>query len=432
MKIIIHRGTSEIGGTCIELQSCSTRILLDFGMPLVNKQGGSFEFNKYKKLSTEELLKQGILPNVKGAYSSKPGIDGLIISHAHADHFGMMHYLNPVIPVWLGKATYKILELNNIFLNQNNNIPNPRYFKHEESFTIGDFKITPYLNDHSAYDSYSFLIEAEGKRLFYSGDFRSHGRREKLYKQFLDNPPGNIDCLIIEGTTIGRSDVKMKTEEDVEDELAALFKKSKSINYIYTSSQNVDRLVSIYKACRNSNKIFAADIYTINVLHELSEFAKFPTPLKGYPNIKVLYPHSLTTRLLDNQKTEHVYKFQPHKIDKKHISQNPSGYVLNVRPSMKKDLQKIETDGGNLIYSMWSGYKNQETTKEFLDWLISKNFAIHNIHTSGHANRETLKQLADALNPKSIIPVHTFEKKRYKEVFDQKVIEANDNEVVGV
>ena len=81
---------------------------------------------------------------------------------------------------------------------------------------------------------------------------------------------------------------------------------------------------------------------------------------------------------------------------------------------------------------MWSGYKNQETTKKFLAWLISKNFAIHDIHTSGHANRETLKQLADALNPKSIIPVHTFEKKRYKDVFDQKVIEANENEVIGI
>ena len=81
---------------------------------------------------------------------------------------------------------------------------------------------------------------------------------------------------------------------------------------------------------------------------------------------------------------------------------------------------------------MWSGYKKQETTKKFLAWLISKNFAIHDIHTSGHANRETLKQLADALKPKSIIPVHTFEKKRYKDVFDQKVIEANDDEVIGV
>ncbi len=81
---------------------------------------------------------------------------------------------------------------------------------------------------------------------------------------------------------------------------------------------------------------------------------------------------------------------------------------------------------------MWAGYKNQETTKKFLDWLISKNFTIHDIHTSGHANREILKQLADALNPKSIIPVHTFEKKRYKDVFDQKVNEVDDNEVIGI
>jgi ribonuclease J len=48
MNFTIHKGTNEIGGTCIELQSGENRILLDFGMPLVNKSEKGFDFTAYK------------------------------------------------------------------------------------------------------------------------------------------------------------------------------------------------------------------------------------------------------------------------------------------------------------------------------------------------------------------------------------------------
>jgi len=39
MKFKIHRGTKEIGDSCVEVWAESTRILLGFGMPLVEKNG---------------------------------------------------------------------------------------------------------------------------------------------------------------------------------------------------------------------------------------------------------------------------------------------------------------------------------------------------------------------------------------------------------
>lgn len=432
MNLTIHRGTNEVGGTCIELQSGISRILLDFGMPLVNKSGTSFAFSQYKKLSIAELVVQGILPNVHGAYSGKPEIDGAIISHPHADHYGLMQYLNKDIPIWLGEATHRILELNNIFLLQSNRILNPKYFEKEKPFKVGNFTLTAYWTDHSAFDSYSFLVEAENKRIFYSGDFRAHGRKGKAYKWFLHNAPKNIDCLLIEGTTIGRKQENLKTEDDIKDELSGIFSKSESINYIYTSSQNIDRLVSIYKACLASRKTFVVDVYTANVLHTLSEFARLPSPLKGFPNLKVFFPHRLTTSLFKRGYGEMANKFSKHKITKDKISEDPSRFVLLVRASMRKDLEKIITSSGNLIYSMWEGYKEQPTTQQFIDWLKGKSFTIHDIHTSGHADTGTLKELADTLAPRSIIPIHTFHKKDYKNIFSQSVIELNDNETINI
>ncbi len=64
--------------------------------------------------------------------------------------------------------------------------------------TIGPFRITPYVVDHSAYDAYALLIEADGRRLFYSGDFRMHGRKSRTMERLLAKPPEAIDALLME------------------------------------------------------------------------------------------------------------------------------------------------------------------------------------------------------------------------------------------
>ena len=56
-ELTIHRGTHEIGGSCIELCSSSgnTRIILDIGLPLVNKDMSPFDWNAHRKLTLPEL-----------------------------------------------------------------------------------------------------------------------------------------------------------------------------------------------------------------------------------------------------------------------------------------------------------------------------------------------------------------------------------------
>ena len=429
MQLTIHRGTNEIGGTCIELQSGDSRILLDFGMPLLNANDKAFNFKEFEKLSVSELVSKSVLPDVEDAYTEHSKIDGLIISHSHADHYGLMQYLDKDIPVWIGKATHEILKLNNIFLNQENNIENPNYFERWKQFQIGDFTITPYWNDHSAFDAYSFLIEANGKKLFYSGDLRSHGRKKEVYKKFIENPPKDIDCLIMEGTTIGRNFIKSKTEEDIEHDFYECFKNSTSINYVFTSTQNIDRLVSLYKACLKAGKTFVVDVYGAQLLEKLSEFAKLPSLLKGYSNMGVYFYSKPTSKLMKEGYEKMVYKYVPKKIEKDDIINNSSDYVLLVRSSMLRDLKSMNVKDGNLIYSMWSGYKDQPKTKEFIEFFEGNNCNVIDMHTSGHADVETLIEYANAINPKLIIPIHTNNKKDYKSIFDQPILELDDNQI---
>jgi ribonuclease J len=149
-------------------------------------------------------------------------------------------------------------------------------------------------------------------------------------------------------------------------------------------------------------------------------------------DLKVLFPYRLTTNLFKRGYGSVARKFSKQKISKDEISENPSNYVVLVRPSMIIDLERINAASGNLIYSMWEGYKEKIETKQFLDWLKSKNFTICDIHTSGHADIDTLKEFADTLAPKSIIPIHTFNKKDYKNIFSQNILELNDNETLNI
>ena len=67
------------------------------------------------------------------------------------------------------------------------------HFESGKSFWIGDIEITPYLMDHSAFDAYAFIIKSNGKSLFYSGDFRIHGRKTKAFDWFCYNVEKEVD-----------------------------------------------------------------------------------------------------------------------------------------------------------------------------------------------------------------------------------------------
>ena len=431
MNFKIHRGTKEIGGSCVEIWTESTRIVVDFGMPLVNPDKTQFDSRAIKNFSVKELISKGVLPDIKGLYE-KSGDTALILSHAHQDHFGLIKYVNEKCKIYSGKPTQKLIEITNTFTNQDWEITNSQHFESGKPFVVGDIEVTPYLMDHSAFDAHAFLIKADGKSLFYSGDFRIHGRKTKAFDWFSYNTEKNVDYLLLEGTTIGRVDKRFPTEAEIETEFVNTFKASKGIILIYTSGQNIDRLVSIYKACKKTGKTLAVDFYIANVLKELSKFRKIPYPSMSFPEIKVFFPYRLS-RMISNQGNEKMlYRFKYFKITKEQIDEQFNKTVMIVRPSMLKDLEYIKRlENGIFIYSMWDGYKKEKTTKEFINFLIGKGMTEKQIHTSGHADRDALKRMVNVLKPKNIVPIHTFEGDEYEKIFTgTKVRRINDNETV--
>ncbi len=246
MQITIHRGAQTIGGSCIEISSGNRRIIFDIGSALMEKDGAEIDSAKSNKPS----IANGLLPDVKGLYKDdSPEIDAIFITHAHMDHYGLLDYIHPDIPVYLSKGSKALIEIGKVFYPEDSKVSfdNFKTFEHWQSFELSLFKITSYLMDHSGYDASSFLIEADGQKVFYSGDFRGHGRKAKLLDNFIQRPVNNVDCLLMEGTTLsGQHKVGFASEKEVEQGFVDIFAKQQDVSFVMAAGSNIDRLVSLY------------------------------------------------------------------------------------------------------------------------------------------------------------------------------------------
>jgi len=99
------------------------------------------------------------------------------------------------------------------------------YLEHGKRLTLGPFTLIPHLVDHSGFDAYALEVEADGRRLFYSGDLRAHGRKAKLFERMVASPPRGVDVMLMEGTTLGRlpDDGQFASEADLERAFVSAF-----------------------------------------------------------------------------------------------------------------------------------------------------------------------------------------------------------------
>ena len=409
MNLVVHRGTNEIGGSCVEIATNKSRVLIDIGL--------SLDFEMKTKEQQELISKQ--------AQNWCVGVDAIFISHYHQDHHGLLSEVSPGVPVFVTCGTASMFNINSVFLPNKTRVKNVQIIYPATTIapaipvTFGDIKITAFTVDHSAYDACAFLIEAEGKRILYSGDIRLHGRKGILYK----NLPRNVDYLILEGTNIEK-DILSKTENEIEQELVELFKKEDDkLNLVWCSGQHIDRLTNIFKAARKTNRTMVTDIYVAACLHEIhAQNDKIPSPLSHA--IKVWYTKPIKYK---DGETNYSLLFQKQRIRPQEIKQNPGKFVVLMRPSMLSVLnQNLKVSHANVITSMWKEYEKDE--KKFFDWVDMQSYEKKHIHTSGHADMQSLRIIADYINPKEIIPIHTLKKESFKATFQQRIKLLEDNE----
>ena len=202
---------------------------------------------------------------------------------------------------------------------------------------------------------------------------------------------------------------------------------------LYFSAQNIDRLVSFYRASLKGGKIFAIDFYTANILGCLKDYGEIPYPSKNYPNIRVFFPYWLCRRITQQGEQELMYRYKSYKITRGEISDRSGEIMMMVRPSMLKDLELIKNiEGATFIYSLWEGYLQDDSMQKMMRFIKKKKMKFYQVHTSGHAEIATLKKVVKKLKPGKIVPIHTFHPGKYGGLFSRKIEQVSDGEVFEV
>ena len=433
MKFTIHRGANEIGGSCVEVAAGNTRILLDFGMPLSDSLGGDFAESAIEGKSINELIEKKILYPIKGLYKGvPPQIDAILISHSHKDHYGFLKYAHPDIPVYMSNGAQKLVKILNIFVRKEGRLQLPRAVKtvcDRKSFDVGDLLITPYLVDHSAFDAMSFHVveKTSGKNIFYTGDFRAAGWKRKLFDRFVSNPPKGVDSLIMEGTMMGREAGKYPTEQDVLNRMVDILRETDNkVTFVCCSSQNIDRIVTFYKAARKTKSLLVIDPYTACVLNVIKS-PRNHIPQMDWDSVKVFVANYYgkgdvyVGKINDSEFKGLLLEIGRAKIKPNDFPGLNKKALVLMRGSMLPAIEKIPCiKGSKIVYSQWRGYieKNSSEARKFNDFVRKYEMCLEHVHTSGHATVDKLKEFAAALKPKQIIPIHTEHAERFKEFFE--------------
>src|SRR6266545_822940 len=306
VELTFYGGLRTSGGTKILLRTDHGAVFVDFGMDF-ELEGHYFDEPWDPPFYIPSLLQIGALPDIEGLYRMKPGrpVDGVLVSHPHLDHVGHVPLLSPQIPVYAGTDTKALTNIRSE--THDHDWKNDWSHTDWRTFSSGDvvdiegtaISFMPLAVDHSVLGSYGFIIQAEDKKIAYTGDLRLHGRRPEQTEHFLNLLRLNhIDALISEGTHVEpggrdveadlvaqmeavyahklgpeaphRIEVPCITEDDVEARLAEIFRSAEGLVVVESAPIDLDRIFSVWRAAQESRRLLVLPARTGYIIREAS------------------------------------------------------------------------------------------------------------------------------------------------------------------
>lgn len=416
MKIIVHRGAEEIGGTCVEVRTKKTRVLFDYGLPLPRLDPATGR-------SVEATPKQAIL-DIPGLYdaASLP-ISAIVLSHTHPDHYGALlaKPVNQGIKVYMTEIMEDVIRITAKMPREPRKLEaRVEHYRKGVRFVVGNIGITPFLMDHTAAEAFAFMIETEGKRLIYTGDFRAHGGKAAAFRQFLAAYLGPVDVLITEGGLAGVE--KGPAEHEVMRELESLAQGRDGTLYVMCSGQNIDLVDNLAQLARNTRRYLVVDGYTALLLERLRILAR-----KQGVELKLPGLHTEYLRVIDNNATKRIAELPEYAETYARTRAKMIGWdavrhalgrlIIPVRANAQlwADRQIKDFKGAGLVYSVWEDYGEEAGMRETLDYFKMRGLTEIPVQTSGHAYFSAIRKLVENKRPLNIIPVQT----RHPEIFTQ-------------
>lgn len=487
--IDFYGGVNEIGGNKVLVNDKNSSIFLDFGMSfnIANKYFSEF-LQPRKANGIMDFTEFALLPKIKGIYredylrhcgltcENEPSIDGVLISHAHMDHSAYIHHLREDIPIYVtpesllilktleetGSTSFtEMLHLKKSFqLVAKKSVrkgPDHRRGKGAEveverdvrviepykEFQVGSLDIRSIPVDHSLPGAAGFLVETGDESIVYTGDFRFHGRRSELTREFVNEATKfNPTTLITEGTRI--NNCTNVTEESIEKTATGLVSDNRGLTIVSYPVRDLDRFFTFYNVSKNTDRTIAVSLkqaYMLNLFEgngypKVDDVAVY-IPRKdwgmmGDDCLACLEGNWVSSSKLDPYHTEQDYKKWERKflnwdnsISYVDLQKEPEDYIFACDFFELKELIDIKPEKGIYIYSKTEPF-NEEMELDFQkveNWINHFNLPLitDGMHGSGHANGFELIDMIREINPEKIYPIHTEQKEKFEILKDDGI-----------
>ncbi|MBB4076381.1 ribonuclease J [Bartonella fuyuanensis] len=338
-----------------------------------------------------------VLPDIRFLENEKHNVRGLVLTHAHEDHYGAVLDLWPKlqIPIYCTSFTAGLLEtkkqsdfeFHKILLN---------IFQAGDCFQVGSFTVEAIAVNHSIPESVSLAITTSLGTVVHTGDWKidhtpSLGAvtDEKRFRAL-----GNkgVLALLCDSTNACRDGLS-PSELQVQTSLSEIIAKAEGRVAIATFASNIGRIRSIALAAEASGRkvlvIGRSLKRSIMVAQEL-----------GY--MDGLAPFV----------TEDDYSYIPRK-DLVLIVTGSQGEPCAALTKLSRNGMKniVLSAGDTVIYSSRNIPGNEkaiiEVQNHFIDLgleIITNEDAL--VHVSGHPYRSELLQMYDWIKPQILVPVH--------------------------
>jgi len=225
VEIKVLGGGRTVGGNKILVNFDGRYMWFDMGISY-DRRLKLPEYNIMRGFSLQKIVSMGYFPqeDIMASAKKENGLRyiNVLLSHAHADHYGLMTYfraweeakinLRLYSPIDTFRTLQARLELGNL----KKVLTNLDFRKPEEAEAEG-FNVNPVRVDHSMDAARGYIVTSRQSRIGYTGDFRftSENEFKTMTKAFED-----LDVLVTEGTRI--VDHGLQTEEDVKNQIKML------------------------------------------------------------------------------------------------------------------------------------------------------------------------------------------------------------------
>ncbi len=339
-----------------------------------------------------------VLPDINFIEGERDRLRGIVITHAHEDHYGALLALWPKLqaPVWASPFAAGLLEAKRGGgYDGDVDIPVTIY-RAGETFQVGPFSIEAISVTHSIPEPVSLAMTSPAGTVIHTGDWKidaAPALGEKTdEKRFRALGKKGVLALVCDSTNAMREGVS-PSEEEVGASLRQLIEDAPGRVAITTFSSNVGRIRSIAEAARDAGRkvlILGRSLKrVIDVADELGY-------MEGIPEFL----------------SEEDFQYLP-RNEAVIICTGSQGESRAALAKLARDeLRNISlTAGDTVIYSSRVIPGNEKPILEIKNQLIEQGIRIIEdddalVHVSGHPRINELEQMYDWVKPDVSVPVH--------------------------